>query len=295
MNKFPLLGVAALAFAVALAVQMLPASAQDKVVAKVNGKTLTEADLRFAEAEIGSELNQLPEDTKRRVLVEYLIENQLFADAADGQRLGQGSLFEERMAYWKRRALRDSFFDKNVKDAVPEAEAKRIYDQQVGQQPGEEQVRARHILVESEQKAREIFEKIAHGDDFAKLAKEHSKDPGSKERGGDLGYFGKGMMVPQFEEAAFKIAKGEVSQPIQTQFGWHIIKVDDRRKSEPPTFDSVKAQILASLVHRKAQEVAGSLRKSAKIEYVDEAVKRQIEEEEKQKAGGGAKLPRLPQ
>ena len=295
MKKFPSLGVAALAFAVALAVQPLPVSAQDKVVAKVNGKTLTEADLRFAEAEIGSELNQLPEDTRRRVLVEYLIENQLFADAADGQRLGQGSLFEERMAYWKRRALRDSFFDKNVKDAVPEAEAKRIYEQQVGQQSAEEQVRARHILVENEQKAREIFEKIAHGDDFAKLAKEHSKDPGSKERGGDLGYFGKGMMVPQFEEAAFKIAKGEVSQPIQTQFGWHIIKVEDRRKSEPPTFDSVKAQILASLVHRKAQEVAGSLRKSAKIEYVDEAVKRQIEEEEKQKAGGGAKLPRLPQ
>ena len=294
MNRIPLLGAAAIALAIVAATEPSPAFAQEKVVAKVNGKALTEADLRFAEAEIGSELNQLPEDTKRRVLVEYLIENQLFADAADGQRLGQGSLFEERMAYWKRRALRDSYFDKNVKDAVPEAEAKRIYDQQVGQQPSEEQVRARHILVESEQKAREIFEKIAHGDDFAKLAREHSKDPGSKERGGDLGYFGKGMMVPQFEEAAFKLAKGEVSQPFQTQFGWHIIKVEDRRKSEPPTFDSVKAQILASLVHRKAQEVAGSLRKSAKIEYVDESVKKQIEEEERQKAGG-AKLPRLPQ
>ena len=294
MNRFPLLGAAAIALAIVAAVEPSPAVAQDKVVAKVNGKSLTEADLRFAEAEIGSELNQLPEDTKRRVLVEYLIENQLFADAADGQRLGQGSLFEERMAYWKRRALRDSYFDKNVKDAVPEAEAKRIYDQQVGQQPSEEQVRARHILVESEQKAREIFEKIAHGDDFAKLAREHSKDPGSKERGGDLGYFGKGMMVPQFEEAAFKLAKGEVSQPFQTQFGWHIIKVEDRRKSEPPTFDSVKAQILASLVHRKAQEVAGTLRKGAKIEYVDESVKKQIEDEERQKAGG-AKLPRLPQ
>ena len=94
----------------------------------------------------------------------------------------------------------------------------------------EEEVRARHILVESKDKARELFEKIAHGADFAQLAKEHSKDPASKDQGGELGFFARGQMVPQFEEAAFKLKRGEVSEPFETQFGWHIVKVDERRQ-----------------------------------------------------------------
>ena len=114
------------------------------------------------------------------MLVEFLIENQLFADAAEGQKLGAGAAFDERMQYWRRRALRDAYFDKSVKDAVNDADARKFYDSQVGALKPEEEVRARHILVESKDKARELFEKIAHGSDFAQLAKEHSKDPGSQ-------------------------------------------------------------------------------------------------------------------
>ena len=244
------------------------ADAQETVVAKVNGKTITEGDMRLAEAEIGSELGSLPDVTKRRVLVEFLIENQLFADAAEGQKLAAGADYNDRMQYWRRRSLRDLYFDKTVKDSVSDAEAKKFYDTQVGAKP-EEEVRARHILVDSKEQARELFEKVAYGTDFAELAKQHSKDPGSKDQGGDLGYFSKGQMVPQFEEAAFKLQKGEVSQPFQTQFGWHIIKVDDRRAGQVVPFDSVKERIVGAIIHQKAQQIAGDLRAKAKIEYID--------------------------
>ena len=265
------------AFAAGLAVSVAApttAYAQDKVVAKVNGKVITEADLKLADAEIGSELGNLPEATKRRVLVEFLIENQLFADAAEGQKLGSGKAYDERLQYWKRRALRDTFFDSSIKDGLGEAEAKKLYDSQVAQIKPEEELKARHILVKTEEKAKEIATKIASGDDklFAEQAKAHSEDPGTKDEGGDLGFFGRGQMVPQFEEAAFKLKKGEISAPVQSQFGWHLIKVDDKRTKQPPEFAAVKERIMASMIHRKAQELATDMRSKATLEYLDPAI-----------------------
>ncbi len=109
------------------------ATAQEKVVAKVNGKNLTESDLKYAEAEIGADIGNLPEATRRRVLIEYLIENQLFADAAESQKLGTGAAFDERLQYWRRRALRETYFDTSVKSSVSEDEARKLYDAQVAQ------------------------------------------------------------------------------------------------------------------------------------------------------------------
>ena len=265
------------------------AAAEDQVVATVNGKTITEADVKLAEAEIGSDLGSLPEATKRRVLVEYLIENQLFAEAAEGDKLGSTPEFDGRMQYWRRRALRDTYFEKSVKESVTEADAKRLYDQQVKLLKPEEEVKARHILVDSEDKAKEIAEKIAHGADFGEMAKQHSKDPGTKEDGGSLGYFSRGQMVPQFEEAAFKLEKGDVSDPVQTQFGWHLIQVEDRRERQPPSFEAIKDRLIVSMMHRKAQEIATQLRGSASIEYVDPEIKEQVERE---KAQPGAAAPK---
>jgi peptidyl-prolyl cis-trans isomerase C len=252
---------------------------QDKVVAKVNGRSITEADVRFADAEIGQDLGNLPGATRRRVLIEYLIENQLFAEAAEGAKLAAGTEFDGRMQYWRRRALRDSYFDTSVKGAVGEGDAKKFYEDQVKQLKPEEEVKARHILVDSEEKAKEIFEKIAHGADFAQMAKEFSKDPGTKDDGGSLGYFARGQMVPQFEEAAFKLSKGDISQPVQTQFGWHLVQLEDRRERKAPEFAEVKDRLVASMIHRKAQEVAASLRGSAQVEYLDAEIKKQVESE----------------
>lgn len=251
----------------------------NKVVATINGKSITEGELNFANAEIGSELANLPEATKRRVLVEFLIESQLLADEADSAKLGQGAAFEQRTRYWRRRALRDAYFDNKIKAAVTDTEARTFYDGQIAQMKPEEEIKTRHILVESEDQAKEIREKIAHGASFAQMAKEHSKDPGTKDEGGELDYFSHGQMVPQFEEAAFKLQKGDISEPVQTQFGWHLIQLDDRRQRKPPEFEDVKGRIVAAMVNRRAQEVVNELRGKAKIEYLDPAVKAQVEAE----------------
>lgn len=259
-----------------------PLAAQDATVATVNGKAITEADVKLAESEIGSELNQLPPPTRRRLLIEYVIENQILADAADAAKLTTGPAFEQRVNFWKRRAMRDLFFDTNVKDAVKEADAKAFYDEQVKQMKPDEEVSARHILVAEKAKADEIAGKLKAGGDFVALAKEFSTDPGSKDNGGDLGFFGKGQMVPVFEETAFKMNKGDVSAPVQSQFGWHIIKLDDKRTKQPPAFDTVKDRIITSLVGQKAQTVVTDLRNKAKIDYVDPDVKKQVEAEKAQ-------------
>jgi peptidyl-prolyl cis-trans isomerase C len=254
-----------------------PADAQERVVAKVNGKIITDADMKLAEAEIGNDLGTLPDVTKRRVLVEFLIENQLFADAAEKQSLGGSQNFEERIQYWRRRALRDVYFDRTVRETINEADVRKFYDTQVVSMQAEEEVRASHILVESKDKARELYEKVAHGSDFAVLAKEHSKDPGSRESGGELGFFMRGQMVPQFEEVAFKLNRGEVSQPFETQFGWHIVKIDERRRRAAAPFEKVKERVVATMIHTKAQEIVAHLRDKAQIEYIDPEIKRSIE------------------
>ena len=284
--------IAALA-AVAGAGLVSPASAEEKVVAKVNGKVLTDADMRQAETEIGSELGSLPEQTRRRVLVEYLIETQLLADAAEGAKLNSGPAFDERLAYWKRRALREAFFETSVKGSINEADAKKYYEDQVKQLKPEEEVQARHILVDAEDKAKELVEKVKGGADFVALAKENSKDPGSKEDGGMLGFFGRNQMVPEFEKAAFELKKGEVSAPVKSQFGWHIIKLEDRREKKPPAFEQVKDRLVGSLVHKKALEIATNLRTKAQVEYVDAEIKKQIEEQAKT-GGGPPGLPTVP-
>jgi peptidyl-prolyl cis-trans isomerase C len=271
----------ALAIACAPIALVSAASAQEVVMATVDGKKITEADLKLAEFEIGGDLGNLPPATKRRVLVEYMIENQLFADAAERDKLSAGKAFEDRLSYWRRRALRDEFFDKSVKGDVSDGVAKAFYEDQIKGMKPEEEVQARHILVDTEEKAKELADKIAKGSDFAALAKENSKDPGSKDDGGMLGFFGRGQMVPQFEEAAYRLKKGEVSPPIKSQFGFHLIKLEDRRDKKLPTFEDVKERILNSMIQKKAQEVATALRTKAKIEYVDPEIKKLAEEQEK--------------
>ena len=271
------------AFTVAFAVALLGAPgmqafAQDKVVATIDGKPITEGDLAVAESEIGSDMGTKPGPQKRTSLLEFLIDNQLFAEAGEKAKLDQGPDFETRLAYLKRRALRELYFEKVIKGSVSDADARKIYDDQVKLLKPEEEVSARHILVETEEQAKELKAKLDKGADFAQLAKENSKDPGSKDDGGNLGYFGHGQMVPQFEEVVFKLKKGEVSDPVKTQFGWHLVKLEDSRTKQPPAFEIVKDRIAQSLLLQKAQKTAMELRANAKIEIVDPEIKKSIDE-----------------
>lgn len=252
-----------------------------KVVATVNGAKITERDLAYAEIEIGSDLGNIPPESRRRVLVEYLIENQLFADAARQKQLADTKSFGERMDYLRRRALREEYFDTQIKTSVSEAAAQTFYNDQIKGMKPQEEVKARHILVETEAEARDLLERFNRGDDFAELAKEASRDPGTKGNGGMLGYFSRGQMVPQFEEAAFSLKEGEVSDPVQSRFGWHLIKLEERREKPLPQFEDVKDRILNSMILQRAQAMAEDLRESAKVEYVDPELKKQVEEQQK--------------
>ena len=256
--------------------------AEDRVIATINGNPVTDSDLAIADSEIGADMGTMPAMQKRMSLLEFLIDNQLFAEAADAEKLGQGADFETRLKYLKRRALRELYFEKVIKSSVSDADARKVYDDQVKLIKPEEEVSARHILVESEDKAKELKEKLKAGGDFVALAKENSKDPGSKEDGGNLGFFGHGQMVPQFEEVVFKLAKGDVSDPVKTQFGWHLIKIEEKRMKQPPAFDIVKDRIIQSQLLQKAQQSAVALRAKSKIELVDPEMKTAIEERNKQ-------------
>jgi peptidyl-prolyl cis-trans isomerase C len=272
------------AFAIALfSAPVAPAfsdepTAKDKVIATIDGKPITEGDLAVAESEIGGDMGTMPGAQKRTSLLEFLIDNQLFAEAAEAQKLDQGPEFQTRLNYLKRRALRELYFENVLKASVTDADARKIYDDQVKLLKPEEEVSARHILVETEDEAKALKEKLDKGADFAQLAKENSKDPGSKDDGGNLGYFGHGQMVPQFEGIVFKLKKGEVSDPVKTQFGWHLIKLEDRRTKQPPAFEIVKDRIVQSLLLQKAQKTAMELRAKAKIELVDDEIKKAIDE-----------------
>ena len=285
--------VASLALGVSAAF-LQPVAAQEnagqKIVAKVNGQTITESDMRLADNELGAELGNLPPEVKRRALAEYLIDNILFAEAAEAANLAAAPEFDEQMRYLRHRLLREQYFEKTLRGTVSEDEAKKIYDAKVAELKPEDEVAARHVLVDSEEKAKELHAKIVGGADFAQVAKENSTDSGSKEQGGLLGYFGKGQMVPEFEAAVFKMVEGQVSEPVKTNFGWHIIKLEDRRRKETPSFESVKDTIMNSLVVRKAQEKAAALRDKASLEYVDADIKKQVEDQKK-KAADAEKKP----
>jgi peptidyl-prolyl cis-trans isomerase C len=252
------------------------AAADDPVIARVNGVDIKQSDLDFAASEVGPRLSNLSNEDRRKLLLQYVIESELMAGAGQTDKLDQAGNFPDRVKYHGRRALRDAYFDVKISDAVTEADAKKIYDEKIGQVKPEQEVHARHVLVETEAEAKEIAERLKKGEDFATVAKEKSKDPAAE--GGDLGFFSRGQMVKPFEDAAFALDVGAISNPVQSPFGWHIIKVEEKRDQPLPTFEQVKQGIIAQLVQLKAQEVVTGLRKAATIDVVDPELKKSMEE-----------------
>jgi len=251
--------------------------AQDRIIAKVNGVTITESQLNLAEEELGAQLQQLPPEQRKVLLLEYLIENQILAKAANEEKLTESENFKARMAYYRLRALRDTFYETNVRTKVSDTDVKKFYDAQIANVKPETEVRARHILVEKEDDAKELIKQLEKGADFEKLAKENSKGP-SAAQGGDLGYFTRGRMVPEFDAVVFDLKTGGISAPVKTQFGWHVIKVEDVRSKAAPPLDALKDRIMGMLVQQKAQEVVGDMRKKAEVEVLDEELKKLHEE-----------------
>ncbi len=267
------------AFALALSAQFAYAGP----VARVNGADITDTELAFAEAEVGAEIAGLPPESRRRVLVEYLIEAHLFADEANKAQLTAGKDFEDRLAYYKLRAMRDAFYEKKVRGGVSDAQAKAAYDEQIAKLKPEQEVHARHILVKTEEEAKDLIKQLKAGADFKELASK-STDGGSAHSGGDLGYFSRGQMVKSFEDAAFALEPGQISDPIKSDFGWHVIKVEDKRTRPVPSFEEVKDQISAALVQSQLKDTVQKLRSSAKVDILDAELKKSIDDEAKASA-----------
>ncbi|TAK47457.1 MAG: peptidylprolyl isomerase [Xanthobacteraceae bacterium] len=255
--------------ALALATASLPARAQngDAVLAKVNGVEIHQSDITAAEEELGN-LPAMDEATKRDTLIGYVIDMKLVAKTGEDRKLADSADFKRRLGFARDRLLMDRVLGDEAKTAVTEAAMRKVYDEAVKQIGNELEVHARHILVESEDEAKQILAELKKGTDFADLAKKKSKDPGAAD-GGDLGFFTKEQMVPEFSSVAFKLEPGQLSDPVKSQFGWHIIKVEEKRTRKAPEFEQVKAEI-ENYVRRKAQaEFVAGLRAAAKIERLD--------------------------
>jgi peptidyl-prolyl cis-trans isomerase C len=241
---------------------------EDKVVASVNGVAITTNDVEMAAEDLLAQLQSVPPKQRFQFLIEYLVERQLLAQAADKAKIASTDEYKRRLEYYSTKALRDSYFKTKIEPTISDEEAKKRYEEEIAKINPEEEVRARHILVKTEKEAKDVAAELKKGGDFEEIAKAKSIGP-SAPRGGDLGYFTKDKMVPEFSEVAFKLKKDQISAPVKTNFGWHIIKVEDRRMQQLQEFDAIKSRIRNVLLRQKVTEIADTLRKNAKIEYLD--------------------------
>ena len=216
------LGAFALA-ALLIAPAVAKAQDSDPLIARVNGVEIHQSDLALAEDEVGASIPQMAPDQKREYLITYLTDVVILAQAADKQKIGDRDDVKRHLAFERNKVLMETLLQDTGKAALTDDAMHKVYDEAVKQMPPEEEVHARHILVPTEAEAKDIEDQLKKGADFATLAKEKSKDPGAAD-GGDLGYFTKDQMVPEFSDVAFKLDKGQISDPVHTQFGWHIIQ-----------------------------------------------------------------------
>ncbi|HEY9012679.1 MAG TPA: peptidylprolyl isomerase [Devosia sp.] len=282
------------ALALSAALGLAPALAQDAaapaapaavtpqtVVATVGGEPITEADISFAAEDLQQELQQMPANERKAFLLTVLIDMKVMAKAARDANMDQTDLFKQRLRYLEDRALRRAYFGEKIATAVTPEALQAAYDKFVAEFQGQEEVHARHILVATEDEAKAVKAELDGGKDFATLAKEKSTDPSAQQNGGDLGFFGKGMMVKPFEEAAFSLQPGIVSDPVKSDFGWHVIKVEEKRMSKPPSLDQIAPQLQQQVMFQNFENSVAALKQGVAIDIPDptlaEGVKQQTE------------------
>lgn len=250
----------------------------DAVVAKVGKLEITQSDLDLAIANLDPQLAQLPDEQKKVAALSGAIDVKLLAGNADGEGLKDDAEFKKRMAFIADRELHNIYFKKHVVDAVTEDDVKARYEKEIAALPKQEEVSARHILVKTEEEAKAIIAELDAGKDFIELAKAKSTDP-NKSEGGDLGYFTKGRMVPEFEEAAFAMEKGTYTKtPVKTQFGFHVIKLEDKRDAAPPAYETVAQQVRQLVMRDKYLEIIEKAKAEQKVEILDEALRKGYED-----------------
>jgi len=249
----------------------------DDIVALVDGVGITERELAFAAEDMAQDLQSIPQGEQKAFLVGILIDMKLMANEARRLELNQSDVFALRLRYLEERALRRAFFATQINQNISDEDVRAAYEKLIAEQAPEEQLRARHILLASLEDAQGVKAELDAGADFEDMAREKSTGP-SGPSGGDLGFFSRGQMVSEFEDAVFALEVGEVSDPVQTQFGWHIIKLEERRQSEPPPFEQVAAQVRQQLLIEAFDSTVEELKISAEIEVIDPRVAEALEQ-----------------
>lgn len=259
------LRVAALAALLAGVAMPVLAADADPVVASVNGKEIHRSTLLDAQQAI-PQLRQMPLEMVYEQLLDHVVTAQLLLDQAKKQKLEDDPQVKAAFKDAQARILQQAYLAKRVDSDISEDAMKKRYEELKKTSQPKEEVKVRHILVDSEEAAKTVIADLKSGIKFEDEAKAKTKDPSGTSNGGDLGYIGKGDTVPEFADAAFKLKPGEITEtPVKTQFGWHVIKVEDHRMAPPPSYEESKGAIKNELAQQDVQKVIDGLKKSAQV------------------------------
>jgi len=236
------------------------------VVARVDGTEIRMSDVEAAQQNLPPQAQKLPLEQIYPMLLDRLVDGMLITEAGRKEHLDRDPEVQDRLKHYEDRLIQEAYINRAVKPAETEDGLRTRYQTFIKEKPAHEEVHASHILLGTEAEAKSVIAELDKGADFAALAKKYSKDPGA-ESGGDLGYFGHDDMVKEFADAAFALPKGQYSKtPVKTEFGWHVIKVEDRRTGQPPSFEEAREQLSRDLAHEIIDAKLHDLRGAAKIE-----------------------------
>jgi peptidyl-prolyl cis-trans isomerase C len=243
-----------------------PLPPSNTVVARVDGTELHLSDVEAAQQNLPPQAQKLPLEQIYPMLLDRLVDGMLITEAGRRERLEQDPELQVRLKRYEDRLIQEAYLNQAIKAAETEDQLKARYQTFAKDKAGREEVHAQHILVKTEDEAKSVIAELDKGADFGELAKKYSTDP-SASSGGDLGYFGHDDMVKAFTDAAFALPKGQYSKtPVKTEFGWHVIKVEDRRAGKPPSFEEAREELSRDLAHEIIDAKLQNLRGAAKIE-----------------------------
>ncbi len=244
----------------------------DTVVATVDGHDITLGNMIAMRQGLPDQYKQLPDDVLFDGILKQMIQQYVL-----GEMLGEPTKAESLQMHNQEAAIKASMMiDRILAADVTDAELKKAYDEKFAGAPPETEYHAAHILVETEDEAKAIEADLKNGGDFAAIAKDKSKDPGSGANGGDLGWFGLGMMVPEFEKAVVTMKPGEISDPVQTQFGWHIIKLEDTRIKAAPSMDQMRDELTKSIRDKKVQDAIAAATAKADVKETTDGIDKSV-------------------
>ena len=248
--------------------QAQPAQApKDPVVATVNGQPIRLSDLEVAQQSLPQQYRNMPLQAVFPALLDRIIDSKLVVQESKKSKVNEDADFKKRMAFVEDQVLQDFWIQREIAKQVTAEKLQKRYEERLKQMPSEDEVRAKHILVSTEDEAKALIAEIKKGAAFDKLAKEKSTDKASGAEGGDLGWFKKSDMVKEFADAAFALNKGDLTEtPVKTQFGYHVIKLEDRRKAPPPSYEEMADQLREEMAREVITGQLDRLRSGAKVE-----------------------------